>query len=85
LQDAAERIRPDDPEGQRRLVRQWQKSRDPRLPVPIGKCPTHSQRNLYEPAAILRFLEKVEGAMVDRDFALSAYFRKVCRCPRSAA
>lgn len=82
LQDAAERIRPDDPEGQKQLVRGWQKSRTPKLPAPIGKCPDHSQRNLYEPAAILRFLKQFEGPEADRDFALSAYFRKVSRRPR---
>ncbi len=84
LLDAAERIRPDDEEGQSLLVRQWQKSRKPKLPPSMGKSPEHAQRNLYEPAAILRFLKIVEGAEIDADYGLFPYFRKVSRFPRAS-
>jgi len=84
LQDAAECVRLSDPDGQGELVKRWRNSRDPKLPESIGKSPEHSQRKLYEPAAFLRFLKKVEGAEADRDYRLSAHFRKVSRLPRPA-
>ncbi|MHC4178535.1 MAG: hypothetical protein ACYSWU_13575 [Planctomycetota bacterium] len=82
LQDAAAKIRDGDPDGQRELVRAWRGLRNPKLPKPIGKCPNHSQRNLYEPAALIACLKKVEGEKVDRDFRLNAHFRQVSREPR---
>ena len=82
LQDAASRIRNGDPGGQGTLVKAWRNSRNPKLPIPIGSCPSHSQRNLYEPAALLAFLKKTEGERVDKDFGLSAYFRRISRLPK---
>ncbi len=82
LRDAAEQVRPHDSDGQTELIKTWRNSRSPKLPVPLGKCPLHSQMNLYEPAAFLRFLQLVEGERADRDFGLSAHFRKVSRFPR---
>lgn len=83
LRHAAERIRRRDPKGQKALCEAWRKSRTPKLPVPIGKCKTHRQRNLYEPAALLAFLKKFEGEPVDRDYHLSGWFRQVSDFPRS--
>lgn len=82
LHDAAERMRPGDREGQQELMAQWRASSNPKLPAPIGKCPGHKQRNLYQPAAILRFLKAVEGTVVVRDFAFSKHFSQVQRPPR---
>ena len=82
LQDAAERIRSGDPRGQAAMVKGWRNSRDPKLPVPIGKSPGHAQRNLYEPAALMAFLRKIEGKEVDSDFDLNAHFQQVSREPR---
>ena len=81
-QDAAERIRPNDPEGQGNLVKSWRNSTDPKFPRPIGKAPEHKQMNLYKPAEILDFLKKVEGKAVDKERHLSAHFHKVERYPR---
>ncbi len=82
LHDAAERIRPGDREGQQELITTWRGLRSPKLPASIGKCPNHKQRNLYKPAAIVRFLKAVEGPTADRDFTLSKHFRQVERAPR---
>lgn len=82
LHNAAERMRPGDKAGQQELIAEWRSSRNPKLPAPIGKCPNHKQRNLYQPAAILRFLKVIEGTVVARDFALSKHFRQVERPPR---
>ncbi len=83
LRDAATMVRPNDPNGQDALYDAWRKSRNPKLPKPIGKAPEHKQRNLYEPAALLKFLKEFEGPSVDRDFGLSSHFRKVSRLPLS--
>jgi hypothetical protein len=82
LRHAAEKIRPQDPEGQNALCEAWRKSRTPQLPASIGKSKTHRQRNLYEPAALLAFLKKIEGERVDQDFGLSGWFRQVSDFPR---
>ncbi len=79
LQDAAAIIRENDPEGQKKIVRSWQGSRTPKLPAPIGKAPEHSQRNLYEPTALLEFLKKIEGDGIENDFKVLRYFQRVKR------
>lgn len=82
LRTAATRIRQGDRKGQEELMKRWRNSKAPRLPDAIGKNPRHSQQNLYEPAALLSFLKKVEGDNVDRDWDLTTYFRDVCKPPR---
>jgi len=82
--DAAELIAAGDPDRQNKLIDQWRKSSDPKPPRPIGKCPRHPQRNLYEPAEILRFLKSLEGERVVADFRLKAGFSRVSRLPRPA-
>ena len=77
LQDAAALIRVGDPKGQRKLVQKWRNSSS--CPTAIGKDPEHSQRNLFEPGALLKFLKDVEGPGVDQDYGLSRQFRSLRR------
>ena len=83
LQLAAEQMRPGEPHSQEKLIKQWRNCRRAILPDPIGKTPGHSQRNLYEPAALIVFLENYFNESVAGEYGLSKAFREHSQKPSS--
>lgn len=61
LMDAALLLTDGDAQAASATVKRWQDSRSPKLPIGIGKCPHHAQRNLYEVGELLKVLSVLEG------------------------
>jgi len=79
LRDAAACILRDDPESKADYIKSWNNCR--KRPDPIGTCPDNRQSNLYEPSALIDFLEEFIGTGTAKEFGLRAYFSRVARKP----
>ena len=60
LLDAALALCDGDDVAAKAVKDRWRKLREPKRPDAIGKDPSHCQTNLYEPAAIVAWLKKIQ-------------------------
>lgn len=62
LREAAKVINEDHENDAPKFKKKWLNKKKPKLPPSIGKSLEHSQTDLYEPSALLDFLEKIGDA-----------------------
>lgn len=82
LQDAALILVSEDSILAKELVKRLQNLRSPKLPDDIGFDPQHSQRKLYEPAALSDFLEKTESKSLCDERDLRKGLKQKARYPK---
>lgn len=70
-----------DVEIARAMVKRWQRRRVPKLES-IGIDPKHSQAKLYAPAAMLKYIKKIEGNISLSDASLLSALKAKARQPR---
>lgn len=67
LIDCALHISDDNPESAKNVKKRWHRSRNPKLPDPIGMSPHHKQRGLFNIDQMVDFINQVDSGLVDRN------------------
>ncbi len=70
LLDAALILNDGDDELAKEKKAAWHRTRKPKKPESIGKCPNHGSVKLYAPSAICDYVEKIEGKSLCKTYSL---------------